>query len=78
MQITNNYLISKLYFQNAQKKQKKAKNDVGFGKVIGQKDNLFNVIGMKRTAIVDKISDDAGPSKSNKGSKKDKDDDFDF
>ena len=25
-----------------------------------------------------KISDDAGPSKSNKGSKKDKDDDFDF
>ena len=60
MQITNNYLISKLYFQNAQKKQKKAKNDVGFGKVIGQKDNLFNVIGMKRTAIVDKISDDAG------------------
>lgn len=61
MQInTNNYSIVNGYTKKAQNSNTQAKQKLNFGKVIGQRDNLFNAIGMRRMSIVDKISDDAG------------------
>ena len=61
MQINNNCLKVYQKIQNKQQQNKTSSwQQINFGKVIGQRDNLFNAIGMERMGIVDTISDEAG------------------